>query len=223
MKSRVRNALMCLAIAPLILAFDSVTTAIGAQTTRTFLLPAYLHFIDESQPTWRLTVAPEQLDRQPVLLREGDRVTIAFEDYAKTKIAEWSQRYRHYSHETCRTRWFRRKCTRHYKIYVCNIPYWQNPVDGALRIIVTLEPDGAPGTVGPEDKLSLGGGVHTVNRFLDGPRWLRFSGMFTMEKPACKNARGSKHGELVLKHALGQGGLRRWFSLRVSVEAPELD
>ena len=187
-------------------------------------LPAYLSFVDGPRPTWRLLVDTDSFEERVGLLREGDMVSFEVLDAKETLIARWVQRYRYLSHKKCRGFLFFEKCTRYYANSPCPIDYHQDPVNGALRITITLEPDGAPNTVRNEDKLILGHGLRSARtRRLTGPRRLLFTGGFEMPAPVCASPRGEKVGDLNKEFALGDGTPQKWFTLQVTIDSPELD
>ncbi len=186
-------------------------------------LPAYLLYVESALPTWRLIVPADSFEKQVGVLREGDVVSFELEDTKSTLIARWVQRYRYFSHKKCRGFLFFKKCTRHFAISPCPIEHHQDPVDGALRITITLVPDGARNTVRDDDKVVLGNGRRSATKRLSGPRRLRVTGAFEMPAPVCTNPRGKKHGDLNREYVLGDGAPQEWFTLQVTIDSPELD
>ena len=220
---------MSVLINPPALAFAVLAALAGCAATtsaaeRQHRLPAYLSFVDGPRPTWRLRVDTDSFEERVGLLREGDIVSFEVLDAEETLIARWVQQYRYFSHKKCSGFLFFKKCTRYYANSPCPIDYHQDPVDGALRITITLEPEGAPETVQDDDKIILGNGRRSARtKRLSGPRRLLFEGMFDMPPPVCANPRGEKVGNLSKEYAFGDGTPRKWFMVRVTIDSPELD
>jgi hypothetical protein len=181
-----------------------------------------IRYLGKSPPSWKVEVPPDQLNALGVL-REGDRVTFSMQSPGETTLGQWVQKDRWFSHRSCRTRWFKKKCKDHYATSECVIKRVQDPSNGVLELKVHFLPDGPNTTAITNEEKQLGRGQRHVEVVLKGPRLLRLTGQFKMASLACTSLRGSPVGKIEDRNIKGKSMPESWFTLKVRVEPAELD
>jgi hypothetical protein len=162
--------------------------------------------------TWVASV-PNQSTLLPEL-NIGDNVTVLRVTDVVEVLARFEQKYRRLSHKTCRTSWFRKKCTEH----------WAHDKPGIDRQFA-LPSDKVPVTLEfvsltDPSKSFRKGEFAVVNLFnqpivMPGPLEMTVAAAVETDVPEKIPATGTPEGPVELKHVVGRDGPEPWFVLVV--------
>jgi hypothetical protein len=212
-----RNGLWCA------LFLASISCA-RAETLLPIDLPVNVTFSDaDGKATW--AVATPDLSQVVPALNAGDRLRILDVRLEKAELGKWLWTFRRFSHRSCRSGFFRKKCTDHYANDDLTVIKAFDPLSSdvnlRLEFVNALPPHA-----------SWKPGKHPVREWLLqwvsalGPLEMKIVGGVSAKQPVAadfKPAPGSTPiGAMRQGEILGKGGSQQWLTIKVEFEAAQL-
>ncbi|ASY61396.1 hypothetical protein [Sinorhizobium sp. CCBAU 05631] len=176
--------------------------------------------LDEATVRWEARV-PDIAERVPEL-NAGDTVTALRIESVTKDLGTWERTYRRFSHQSCHTSWFQKRCKRYYANDSFKRTKSFDVPSDAVALTIEFVHGFAP-------EVAWHPGEYSVANFLDkpikvlGPLEMTIKGGIQTEVPqAMDGAVGDPVGPVRLKTLVGKDGPAPWFTLVVDFEAANM-
>jgi hypothetical protein len=199
----------------------SVTPAFA--TTLKKSIPVDVTFSKEGKPTW-LASTPD-LTRLVPILNAGDRLRIEDVQVVSPVFGVWQHTFSRFSHESCHTSWFQKKCTKYWAqdqlTYNRRFDPFGSDVDLKIEFTSALQPDQhwRQGQFALRD-------YRQKWIVAEGPLEMKIVGAVAVSPPSIADFKpGPQHtpvGNTREVRMLGSNGPERWLNVTVEFEAAPL-
>lgn len=205
-------------------AFLAAVSGFANAETKIVDLPVVVTYSQaEGKANWAAST-PDLSQTVPVL-NAGDRLRILEVTSVTQELGKWTQTFRRFSHQSCHTSWFRRKCTKYYANDNLTAVKEYDPLSSDVNLqleFVNAFPPHAPWKRGEFPVSTLQG------QWVDalGSLEMKIAGGVSAALPVVadfKPAPGSsKVGEMREGEILGRNGPQQWLTVKVEFEAAQL-